>query len=118
MSLVSPKQPEQPRRTGLFHTVFFWLREGGDASDARRIAQGCEKHLANIPGIVRLTVGRPAGTNRSVVDNTYGVALLVEFTDAAANDVYENHPDHLRFIEECSPFWSRVQVYDTLPFPD
>jgi len=65
-------------------------------------------------GVLRLTVGFPAGTERGVVDNSYGVALLVEFADAAAHDVYQEHPDHLRFIEECSQFWSRVQVYDAV----
>ena len=101
--------------TGLFHNVFFWLRDGGTADDARRIAQGCKTHLPQIPGVLRLIVGIPAGTPRSVVDNSYGVALLVEFADAAACAVYETHPDHVRFIEECSTYWSRVQVYDTLP---
>ena len=105
-------------QTGLFHTVFFWLREGSEmekTNAAERIAGGCKKHLPGIPGVVRLTVGTPAGTKRDVVDNSYGVALLVEFVDAAACDAYETHPDHMRFIEECHSFWSRVQVYDTLP---
>ncbi len=95
--------------------MFFWLRDGAEAAAARRLADGCKSHLTGIPGVLRLTVGFPAGTNRGVVDNSYGVALLVEFTNAAAHDVYQDHPDHLRFIAECSQFWSRVQVYDTVP---
>ncbi len=108
-------QEQTARPTGLFHTVFFWVRRDGEPGDAERIAEGCRTHLSGIPGVVRLTVGRPAGTPRDVVDNSYGLALLVEFVDAAACDVYEHHPDHLRFIAECGQFWSRVQVYDTLP---
>ncbi len=100
--------------TGFFHNVFFWLRDGGDAADASRIANGCTTHLTGIPGVLRLTVGSPAGTDRGVVDNSYGVALLMEFADEAAHDVYQDHPDHLRFIDECSKFWSRVQVYDVV----
>lgn len=102
------------QQTGFFHNVFFWLR----GSDASRLAAGCATHLTGIPGVLRLTVGFPAGTERGVVDNSYGVALLVEFADAAAHDMYQDHPDHLRFIEECSQFWSRVQVYDTVPLAD
>jgi len=104
-----------PQTTGFFHNVFFWLRDGAEAADARRLADGCKSHLTGIPGVLRLTVGFPAGTDRGVVDNSYSVALLVEFADAAAHDVYQDHADHLRFIEDCSQFWRRVQVYDTMP---
>ena len=103
------------QQTGLFHNVFFWLKDGGTDADARALADGCQKHLPRIPGVLRLTVGFPAGTPRSVVDNSYGVALLVEFTNAEACAAYDVHPDHERFVQECSPYWSRVLVYDTLP---
>jgi hypothetical protein len=96
------------------HMVFFWLRAGADASAAEALAQGCRTHLTGIPGVLRLEVGFPAGTPRDVVDNSYGVALIVEFADSAAHDVYQDHPDHLRFIAECSSLWSHVQVYDTV----
>jgi hypothetical protein len=94
--------------------VYFWLRENAEAGDAERLAEGCRKHLAGIPGVLRLAVGFPAGTERDVVDNSYGVALLVEFADSAGHDYYQDHPDHHQFIAECSSLWSRVQVYDTL----
>ena len=103
--------------TAFIHMVFFWLREGADADVAAKLAQGCRTHLTGIPGVLRLDVGFPAGTPRDVVDSSYGVALLVEFADSAAHDVYQDHPDHLRFIAECSSLWSRVQVYDTLVAP-
>lgn len=98
---------------GFLHNVYFWLREPGNSEHAAQLAQGCRRHLANIPGVLRLEVGFPAGTDRDVADNSYGVALVVEFADAQAHDVYQDHPDHLRFIAECSSLWSRVQVYDT-----
>ncbi len=99
---------------GFLHMVYFYLRNGGSTDDARALLHGCREHLTNIRGVLRLSVGTPAGTPRNVVDNAYGVALLVEFADAAAHDVYQDHPDHLRFIEACSSLWSRVQVYDSV----
>ena len=48
------------------------------------------------------------------VDDFYGAALLEEFADAAARDVYQGHFNHLRIIAKCSQYWSRVQVYDTV----
>ena len=103
--------------TGFLHVVYFWGREGGTAQDAELLAQGCRTHLSAIPGVLRLEVSYPAGTARAVVDNSYAVSLLVEFEDAAAQDVYQEHPDHYRFIAECSKYWSRVQVYDSLIVP-
>lgn len=102
------------RNTEFIHMVYFWLPEGGGRQEAVALAEGARRHLTGIPGVLHLEVGFPAGTDRDVVDNSYGVALLVEFAGAADHDVYQDHPDHLRFIEECRHLWSRVQVYDTL----
>jgi hypothetical protein len=104
-----------PQKTGFLHVVYFWIREGGTAAEAAELAQGCRTYLTDIPGVLRIEVGMPAGTPRAVVDNSYGVALLVEFADQQGHDAYQDHPDHLRFVEECGPLWSRVQVYDSIP---
>ena len=93
------------------HLVYFYLKDNGDAE---ALAQGCRKHLTNIPGVLRLEVGTPAGTPRDVVDNSYGVALMVEFADQAGHDVYQDHPDHVRFIEENKQYWSSVKVFDSI----
>jgi len=100
--------------TGFMHMVFFWLREGDGAAEAEQLAEGARRILCGIPGVKRTQVGHPAGTARSVVDNSYGVALIIEFATAADHDVYQDHPDHHRFIAECSSRWSRVVVYDAL----
>lgn len=94
--------------------VYFWLRNAGNADDAKALIEGCHTYLAGIPGVLRLKAGVPAGTQRDVVDNSYGVALLVEFLNTAAQDLYQDHPDHLHFIELCGHLWLRVQVYDTI----
>ncbi len=99
---------------GFLHTVYFWVREGGSQEDAAKIAAGCKEWLTQIPGVLRLEAGFPAGTPRDVVDNSYGVGLMVELADEAGHDLYQDHPLHLKFIQECSVYWSRVQVYDTL----
>ena len=102
-----------PPRTGFIHMVYFYLRDAAQPGDAERLVAGCRKYLTNIPGVLHLEAGFPAGTPRAVVDNTYGVGLLVELVDSAAHDVYQDHPDHLQFIRECGGLWDRVRVYDT-----
>ena len=98
--------------THFYHSVYFWLHDNGDA---RRLAEGCRSSLSAIPGIVQMNVGVPAGTPGDAVDNSYGVALLIEFESKEAAAVYEDHPDHQRFIADFGPLLSRVQIYDALP---
>lgn len=100
-------------KTGFLHMVYFYARPNGKPEDAQKTIEGCRKYLAKIPGVIRLEVGTPAGTPRSVVDNTYSVALMVELPDAAAHDIYQEHPLHKDFIAECSSAWDHVQIYDT-----
>ena len=97
-----------------FHHVYFYPREDARPGDADAIESLCRKHLAGIPGVLRIAVGRPAGTDRAVVDNGYLVALLLEFEDAAAEGRYQEHPDHLAFVAESRPHWASVRVFDTV----
>jgi hypothetical protein len=98
-----------------YHSVYFWLREDGTAEDARKTIDVCRANLTGIPGILNMTLGVPGGTSGGPVDNTYAVALLIEFEDKAAHDAYDIHPGHQRMISECGHLWGRVQVYDSIP---
>lgn len=100
--------------TIFLHMVYFYPAENAGSDDTQKLIAGIQEHLPGIPGVLRLEAGTPAGTPRDVVDNAYSVALLVEFAEAAGQDVYADHPDHLKFIAECSSLWSRVKVFDSL----
>lgn len=100
--------------TVFLHLVYFYPKADAGADDTALLLAGIWKHLPSIPSVLRLQAGTPAGTPRNVVDNSYAVALLVEFADAAGHDIYADHPDHLKFIAECSSLWSSVKVYDSL----
>ncbi|MEM7397100.1 MAG: Dabb family protein, partial [Verrucomicrobiota bacterium] len=56
--------------------------------------------------------GRPADTHRDVVDRSYGYSITLFFDALEDHDSYQKDPDHDKFIERCSQFWERVQVYD------
>lgn len=96
------------------HNVYFWVVEEGSEEAAENIHAGIRKNLNSIPGIIRLETGKPAGTERAVVDNSYGVSLHILFENREAHDVYQKHSQHLQFIEECKAFWTRVQIYDSV----
>ena len=48
-----------------------------------------------------------------MVDDSYSVSWLVFLADRAAEERYQVDPIHLKFVEDCSPLWERVVVYDT-----
>lgn len=95
------------------HTVFFWMNEGNTAADIAAFEAGL-KQLAEIETVQRAYIGKPAGTPRDVVDNSYDYALILHFTDAAGQNAYQIDPVHLAFIEASQGTWAKVQVYDTL----
>ncbi|MEL6922907.1 MAG: Dabb family protein, partial [Bacteroidota bacterium] len=71
------------------------------------------RDLSKCPTIHKWHYGKPAGTPRDVVDNTYDYAWIVHFKNAADQDVYQDEPIHHLFVERYADLWERVQVYDT-----
>jgi hypothetical protein len=52
-------------------------------------------------------------SHRSVVDQSYQVALNITFTDKQAQDVYQDHPEHVQFVEKAfKPNCVKVVIYD------
>lgn len=100
---------------GFIHHVFFWLKEPKNSIAREQFQEGLKK-LVTVSEIVEYHLGVPADTHRDVVVNSYTYSLLLFFKDKADQDIYQTHPIHLQFIEECSALWDRVEVYDTVPF--
>jgi Stress responsive A/B Barrel Domain len=96
------------------HHVYFWLKNPESAQDLTALIDGL-KVLATVPGLSHYHIGTPADTNRPVIDRSYAVSWLTIFPTAADEQVYQTHPVHLAFIEQCNHLWERVVVYDTEP---
>jgi hypothetical protein len=94
------------------HHVYFWLKTPGDP-DARDALIAGLSRLTAAPDILWSHIGLPAESERGVVDDSYSVSWLVFLADRAAEERYQVDPIHLKFVEECSPLWERVVVYDT-----
>lgn len=103
---------EMQKMKPFVHTVLFWLKEDASESQRRQLIDDCKSLLGSISTVQFLAVGKPAGTPRDVVDNSYGVGLVVHFADEAGHDYYQEAEKHLEFIERNRDTWQRVQVYD------
>ncbi len=93
------------------HVVIFWTDPANPKATEELLA-GAEKYLKPIPGALHFHIGRMAPSHRPVVDQTYQVALNITFTDKKAQDDYQVHPEHLKFVDLCKHLWKKVTVYD------
>jgi len=94
------------------HVVIFWTDpENPNAAD--ELLAGANKFLKNIPGVLAFHVGKMVPSHRPVVEQSYQVALNISFANKNAEHEYQNHPQHLEFVEHCvKPFVKKVVVYD------
>jgi hypothetical protein len=99
-------------RNKFIHHVFFWLREPGNKNEGELI-KGLKK-LSSVTTIKDFHIGKPALTNREVIERSYSISWCVFFNSATDQDSYQTDPIHLAFVNECSHLWSKVIVHDSI----
>jgi hypothetical protein len=94
------------------HVVIFWTNpEIPNAADD--LLAGANRYLKDIPGVLSFHVGKMVPSHRSVVDQSYQVALNLLFPDKKTQDDYQNHPSHIDFVEKVfKRVCQKVVVYD------
>jgi len=95
------------------HHVYFWLNNPESKTDLDALVAGLKK-LSAVKTIPTFYIGKPADTNRDVIDRSYSVSWMVLFANKADQDSYQVDPIHLKFVEECKHLWKKVVVYDTV----
>jgi hypothetical protein len=98
----------------LVHQVYFWLKRPDSKEDLAKLLAGI-RSLAAIETVRGLHVGVPASTEqREVVDNSFSASELLFFDSVEDEHAYQVHPIHAKFVEECSPLFAKVVVYDSV----
>ncbi len=95
------------------HTVYFWLNNPDSDADHDKLYKGL-KMIKEIEHIQQGYIGVPAPTDREVIDSSYDFAITFIFEDMEAEQAYQTHPTHLKFVEEYNHLWDRVVVYDAV----
>ena len=95
------------------HHVFFWLKDPSDQGERDRFEKAL-KDLVTVETIVDHHLGVPAPTSRDVIDTSYSYSLLTTFRTMEDQEIYQSHPKHLKFIDDCHELWERVVVYDSV----
>lgn len=108
LGLPNDKQKKQQ----VIHHVFFWLKNPLSKEDLNKLLEGARR-LEKIETVRRIHIGIPAAVAaRPVLDSSYSTSLLLFFDDLAGQNTYQDHPIHQKFIQDCSPLWQRILVYD------
>ena len=114
ISITSNSEFAMTASKNLFvHHVYFWLNNADSSEDLKKLLEGLEK-LSTVKTIKMFHIGKPAGTNRDVIDGSYSVSWLLLFNNRADQDSYQTDPIHLKFIDECKHLWKKVVVYDSI----
>ena len=95
------------------HHVYFWLNNPESSEDRDQLIEGLKK-LTKVESIKTFHIGKPADTNRSVIDTSYSLSWLLTFDTKENEASYQTDPIHLKFVEECKHLWKKVVVYDTI----
>jgi hypothetical protein len=94
------------------HVVNFYLKADLSAADIKKFEDSANS-LGAIESLVLYNVGKPASTDRPVIDRSYSYCELAVFNDLEGHDVYQKHPLHLAFVENCKHLWDRVVIFDS-----
>ena len=76
------------------HTVAFTLVHEDGSAEERDFFEAAE-HLATIPGVEAFELLAEVSPK-----NGYRFGISMEFADRSAYDRYNEHPDHIRFVQQ------------------
>jgi hypothetical protein len=115
MGILAPKSNRNMSEKNLFvHHVYFWLKNPGSKEDYNKLLEGLQNISKGESYIKLCHIGKPADTNRDVIDRSYAVSWLLLFKNKEDQDKYQVDPVHLKFVEQYSHLWSKVTVYDSV----
>jgi len=104
---------ELPNKKVLVHHVFFWLKNPTDVEARKEFENGLQA-LVKVPQIQSYHIGTPVESPREVVDDSFTYSYIAFFSNEVNQTIYQAHPIHLKFIEDCQHLWEKVIVYDAM----
>jgi hypothetical protein len=104
---------EAPMKNVFVHHVFFWLKNPNDQEARKQFEKGLQG-LITVPQIQSSHIGTPVESPREVVDDSFTYSYMAFFKSKEDQNIYQTHPIHLKFIEDCQHLWEKVVVYDAM----
>ena len=92
--------------------VLCWLKDPADTETRDEIMR-VSKSFKSIPGVTSVKVGTALPSERSIVDDSFDIGIIIVCRDAAALQGYLEHPKHKEAAEKLiRPKARKVLVYD------
>ncbi len=100
------------RQTSIHHVVLCWLKEPGNIQHRERIVE-VTRSFREIPGVLDARAGQVIASDRSIVDDSFDVGILIVVPDSRRLKEYLEHPVHQKAKNEVLvPLVSKILVYD------
>ena len=101
-----------PEQKVIHHFVLCWLKEPGNAEHRQQIVEATES-FREIPGVLAARAGQVIPNDRSIVDDSFDVGILILVPDGKRLTEYLEHPIHQKAKEEVLlPLVEKIVVYD------
>jgi len=96
----------------LHHLVICWLKDSGNEKHRRKIIEITES-FRDIPGVLYAESGRVVSSDRSIVDDSFDVGMLIVTKDEADLQKYLDHPIHQKAKKDILlPLVDKILVFD------
>jgi len=96
----------------IHHFVLCWLKEPGNLEHRKQIIEA-SKAFRGIPGVLEIRVGVAVPSDRSIVDDSFDVGILVVVRDKESLSSYLEHPLHQKAKKDTLlPLVDKILVYD------
>jgi hypothetical protein len=97
----------------ILHSVFFYFKDDCEPDVIHSQKEAIIADLGRIEEVWDVRAGAPAGVQRDVVDNDYGMSLHLITENLQTLSMYQQHPLHVAFINNFKMYWKQVKVFDT-----
>jgi hypothetical protein len=105
---ITAVQASQP----VSHVVVLWFKQGTSSEDIAAAGQQAEV-LKQIDGVLGVRQGPAMASDRSHVDDSFDLGLLISFESEAAMRAYVNDPIHKEYVKRyISGRVEKLLVYD------
>ena len=108
---LKPKEETESTKR-IHHFVLCWLKEPGNLDHRRQIIEA-SKTFRKIPSVLEAQAGTAVRSDRSIVDDSFDVGILIVVRDKDSLSSYLEHPLHQKAKKEILlPLVDKILVYD------
>jgi len=105
--------PKPTKAGNIYHIGVVWLKEPGNAEHRQKIVAAAHAFAREIPEVQLLSVGQSPPSPSSYVDDSFDICVVMQFTDKAAMERYNQHPVHQKAAQEAFlPLSQKILFYD------